>query len=96
MKRLGGGIKISTEVKNVPTGNGLGTSSILGAAIVKCLYQFLGITYTEDDVYRSVLLMEQLMNTGGGWQDQVGGATNGVKLITSEKGMYQKLSVEQI
>ena len=25
------------------------------------------------------------MSTGGGWQDQVGGLTNGIKLITKEQ-----------
>ena len=96
LKRLGSGFKITTNVKDVPTGNGLGTSSILSAAVVKCLYEFLGIEFNDNDVYQSVLLMEQLMNTGGGWQDQVGGATNGVKLITSEKGLCQKLNVEHL
>ena len=96
LKRLGSGFKITTNVKDVPTGNGLGTSSILSAAVVKCLYEFLGIKFNDSDVYQSVLLMEQLMNTGGGWQDQVGGATNGVKLITSEKGLCQKLNVEHL
>ena len=34
------------------------------------------------------------MSTGGGWQDQVGGLTGGVKYITSRPGMKQKLRVE--
>ena len=43
-----------------------------------------------------VLVMEQIMSTGGGWQDQVGGVTNGIKYITSKPGLDQKLRVEHI
>ena len=40
--------------------------------------------------------MEQLMSTGGGWQDQVGGLTNGIKLITTKPGMVQKIKCVKI
>jgi galactokinase/mevalonate kinase-like predicted kinase len=33
--------------------------------------------------------MEQLMTTGGGWQDQIGGVVGGVKHITTEPGWFQ-------
>ncbi len=36
------------------------------------------------------------MSTGGGWQDQVGGLTGGIKYITSRPGMKQKLKVEYL
>lgn len=36
------------------------------------------------------------MSTGGGWQDQVGGLTGGVKYITSRPGMKQHLNVEYL
>ena len=40
--------------------------------------------------------LEQIMSTGGGWQDQVGGLTGGIKYITSRTGMKQKLKVEYL
>lgn len=40
--------------------------------------------------------MEQIMSTGGGWQDQVGGVTNGIKFITSRPGIRQELTVEHV
>ena len=43
-----------------------------------------------------MLVMEQIMSTGGGWQDQVGGVTNGIKYITSKPGLDQQLRVEHI
>lgn len=96
LTRLGGGIWMDTEVTGVPKGSGLGTSSILAAACVKALFQFLDIEHTEDDLYSHVLCMEQIMSTGGGWQDQVGGVTDGIKYITSRPGLHQSLKVEHI
>lgn len=34
------------------------------------------------------------MSTGGGWQDQVGGITPGIKYITTEPGISQEIKVE--
>lgn len=93
LSRLGGGFVMHSEVTNVPKGSGLGTSSILSAACVKAVFEFMGIAYTEDDLYSHVLAMEQIMSTGGGWQDQAGGVTPGLKFITSNPGVEQKIRV---
>ena len=45
-------------------------------------------------IYAQVFLVEQLMNTGGGWQDQVGGLTPGIKYFTAGPGGYQKINVD--
>ena len=94
--RLGGGFRMDTEVTGVPKGSGLGTSSILAAACVKCIFEFLNIPYTEHDLYSYVLCMEQIMSTGGGWQDQVGGLTDGLKYITSRPGLNQAIDVKYV
>ncbi len=96
LSRLGGGFEMHSEVTNVPKGSGLGTSSILSAACVKAVFEFMGMNYYEDDLYSHVLAMEQIMSTGGGWQDQVGGVTNGIKFITSYPGINQVVDVEHI
>lgn len=96
LERLGGGFELHSEVTNVPKGSGLGTSSILSAACVKAVFEFLGIPYTESELYSHVLAMEQIMSTGGGWQDQVGGVTKGIKFITSRPGIRQELTVEHV
>lgn len=96
LDRLGGGFVMNSEVTNVPKGSGLGTSSILSAACVKAVFDFMGIAYTEEDLYSHVLAMEQIMSTGGGWQDQAGGITPGLKYITSMKGIEQKLNVVHV
>ena len=96
LQRLGGGFVMHSEVTNVPKGSGLGTSSILSAACVKAVFEFMGIAYTEEDLYSHVLAMEQIMSTGGGWQDQVGGVTPGMKYITSMPGIDQQLKVSHV
>ena len=96
LRRLGGGFVMHSEVTDVPKGSGLGTSSILSAACVKAVFEFTGIEFTEEDLYAHVLAMEQIMSTGGGWQDQVGGITSGLKYITSMPGLQQQLQVAHI
>lgn len=96
LRRLGGGFVMHSEVTNVPKGSGLGTSSILASACVKALFEFVGIAYTEDSLYQHVLVMEQIMSTGGGWQDQVGGLTAGIKYITSKPGILQDIRVSHV
>lgn len=94
-KSIGGGLEIVTSV-DVPKGSGLGTSSILAAAVLKGVNEILGIEPDEEMIYAQVFLVEQLMNTGGGWQDQVGGFTSGIKYFTAEPGPYQKIQIERL
>ena len=81
---------------DVPMGSGLGTSSILAGGLVKALWQLMGTQWTDEDLFNQVLAVEQMLTSGGGWQDQVGGIVPGWKLTTTEPGMPQRFSVEQI
>ena len=90
-RRLGGGLYLSTCVRDSPRGSGLGTSSILAGACVKAIYELLGIEADDGALYDSVMSLEQIMSTGGGWQDQVGGLTPGIKLISTAAGITQKI-----
>lgn len=86
------GLKIETWA-NVPRGSGLGTSSILAAAVVKGLLQITDGDDSNENVARLVLVLEQLMGTGGGWQDQIGGLYPGIKYTTSFPGVPLRLQV---
>ncbi|XP_022974848.1 bifunctional fucokinase/fucose pyrophosphorylase-like isoform X1 [Cucurbita maxima] len=86
------GLKIKTWA-NVPRGSGLGTSSILAAAVVKGLLQISDGDESNENVARLVLVLEQLMGTGGGWQDQIGGLYPGIKFTTSFPGIPLRLQV---
>jgi len=85
---LGGGLDI-TLFSALPKGSGLGTSSVLGAAVLACLARVVGEPIDTDTLIARTSLLEQLMTTGGGWQDQVGGITRGVKLIRTQPGPDQ-------
>ena len=76
------GVRLKTW-SNVPKGSGLGTSSILGAAVLMALDRLAGRPHDDIAVTHAVLLLEQRMTTGGGWQDQVGGLVPGIKTISS-------------
>ena len=43
-----------------------------------------------------VLHLEQLLTTGGGWQDQCGGLYGGVKISQSHKGLPVKILTKQL
>ena len=78
LRARGGGIEIESWSR-LPQGSGLGTSSILAAALVACVSSALGVRRDASDLTHAVLQVEQLLTTGGGWQDQVGGILPGVK-----------------
>ncbi|KAF5204955.1 Bifunctional fucokinase/fucose pyrophosphorylase [Thalictrum thalictroides] len=86
------GLKIKTWA-NVPRGSGLGTSSILAAAVVKGLLQIMEGDESNENVARLVLVLEQIMGTGGGWQDQIGGLYPGIKFTSSFPGIPLRLQV---
>ena len=77
---------------NLPKGSGMGTSSILGAAVIAALTRSRDI----DEIGRLTLKLEKAMNTGGGWQDQFGGLAGGVKTLRSSPGESQSVKVESL
>ncbi len=88
LKAFGGGIELSL-VAAVPKGSGLGTSSILAATILGVLSELCGLDWDEVEIIRRTLALEQMLTTGGGWQDQVGGILRGVKLTRTQPGLDQ-------
>jgi len=93
--RIGGGLSLTTSVQ-VPKGSGLGTSSLVIAACIKACAELFGEKADPDYIYAHTFLTEQLMTTGGGWQDQVAGYTKGLKLIKSRPGEYQQIEIEPV
>ncbi|MHB1455119.1 MAG: fucose pyrophosphorylase domain-containing protein [Saccharofermentanales bacterium] len=96
LDQLGGGIYLSTCVKGVPRGSGLGTSSILAGACVKGIFEFFGEQISDNELYYRVLCLEQMMSTGGGWQDQVGGLAPGIKMVSTQSGVKQVVQCESL
>jgi len=92
LKEFGGGLDL-TFFSAVPKGSGLGTSSILGSAVLACLGRVAGKRIPNETLIERTSLLEQIMTSGGGWQDQVGGITPGVKLIRTRPGADQTPSL---
>ena len=88
LEAFGGGLDISLLCA-VPKGSGLGTSSILAATLIQGLASACGLPWDRLDVYRKVLALEQMLTSGGGWQDQAGVLFPGLKLIETEPGHAQ-------
>ncbi len=88
LKKYGGGIDL-TLFSALPAGSGLGASSILGAATIAALSRTFGLKVSQADLFQRTSYLEQLMTTGGGWQDQIGGVVGGVKLIQTPAGYDQ-------
>ena len=61
----------------------MGTSSILAGAVISACWSAVGLKYSRSDLVHAVLVVEQLLTTGGGWQDQVGGLHPGINLGVS-------------
>lgn len=79
-----------TLLSAVPAGSGLGTSSILAATVLAALSDFCSLAWDKSEIGRRTLVLEQLLTTGGGWQDQYGGILGGVKLLQTEPGFAQR------
>ncbi len=86
----------------LPQGSGMGSSSILAGCALASLCGCLGLSFNEDKEFnegltQAVLLLEQLLTTGGGWQDQVGGLYGGLKLGVSEiNTIPMRVNVKQV
>ena len=96
LDRIGSGFIIRSELIDTPKGSGLGVTSILALACIKAIYEFFGIEYDKNNLYNEVLAIEQIMTTGGGWQDQVGGGSRGINIISTEPGIHQKINVKKL
>lgn len=94
-RMIGGGLSMATFV-DIPKGSGLGTSSILAAGCLKAVNEIFGLDTSEKCIYAQVFAVEQLMSTGGGWQDQVGGFTPGIKFFQSHPGAYQDIKIDYL
>jgi galactokinase/mevalonate kinase-like predicted kinase len=85
---FGGGLEVSL-LAAIPKGSGLGTSSILGATMLGALADVCGLGWSKMDLVKQTLALEQLLTTGGGWQDQAGGLFPGVKLLSTGSELDQ-------
>ena len=88
LEAFGCGIEL-TLLSAIPAGSGLGTSSILAATVLGAVNDFCSLAWDKNEIGHRTLVLEQLLTTGGGWQDQFGGVLGGVKLLDTQRGFDQ-------
>ncbi|ESO90992.1 hypothetical protein LOTGIDRAFT_217536 [Lottia gigantea] len=94
-KNYGGGFEIESW-SNLPQGSGLGTSSILSGSVLAALLRAAGKTTTAESLIHAILYLEQLLTTGGGWQDQVGGLMGGFNYAHSPAKLPLEVLTEKL
>jgi galactokinase/mevalonate kinase-like predicted kinase len=86
------GVSISFS-SSVPKGSGLGTSSILSAALCAACYALQGKyspdLLTKHAIAAATLCVEHAIGSGGGWQDQYGALFPGLKSLSTAAGNIQ-------
>jgi fucokinase len=80
-----------TTFSSAPVGSGLGSSSILIGVIIAAVHHFLSVGRRDlEEICEHVLMVEEKMGIGGGWQDPMGGMFGGVKLGVTGRGGISK------
>lgn len=95
LRAFGCGIEV-TLLSAIPAGSGLGTSSLLASTVLGALSDFCGLGWDKTEIGHRTLVLEQLLTTGGGWQDQYGGLLPGIKLLQTERGFGQSPDVRYL
>ncbi|XP_047135189.1 L-fucose kinase isoform X1 [Hydra vulgaris] len=94
-RQHGGGFVLQTW-SDLPHGSGLGASSILAGVVIAAMWTVTGLSYDVESVLHAVLYLEQMLTTGGGWQDQVGGLYPSVKVGSSKCELPLQVKVEEV
>jgi fucokinase len=82
-ERYDGGFEVHSSA-DVPYGSGLGTSSILAGVVMGAVLRAAGRTADVTSLVHAVMVVEQMLTCGGGWQDNVGGLAPGFKIARSK------------
>ncbi|MFM8982505.1 MAG: bifunctional fucokinase/L-fucose-1-P-guanylyltransferase, partial [Spartobacteria bacterium] len=57
------------------------------------LSEVCGLGWDHSEITSRTLVLEQLLTTGGGWQDQAGGIHHGLKMVETTPGLVQRAAV---
>ena len=83
---------VSTSL--LPQGSGMGTSSILAGCVLASISQCRGVSIPMTRLIHMVLELEQLLTTGGGFQDQANGLVGGIKRVTCSAGAVNPVRIQ--
>ena len=94
-RKIGGTLELHTWT-NLPHGSGLGTSSILIGCVLTAIWNLMKVKASSKDIIYSILLVEQLMTTAGGWQDQCGGCLGGFRLTRCKQNLPLEIEMNHL
>jgi galactokinase/mevalonate kinase-like predicted kinase len=57
--------------------------------VLGAVSDFCSLAWDKAEIGKRTLILEQLLTTGGGWQDQFGGVLGGIKLLETQRGFEQ-------
>lgn len=89
------GLQITTN-SLLPTGSGMGGSSVLAAVIIQAIVTRMGKTLSLENLHYLVSQTEQILTTGGGWQDQIGAMYGGFKFAYCNPGIPMQVTVRTL
>ncbi|CAM9157891.1 unnamed protein product [Choristocarpus tenellus] len=90
-----GGLRVTSR-SMLPQGSGMGTSSILAGALLSSVCIVAGRPMSRSSLLHAVLKVEQMMTSGGGYQDQVGGLIGGAKISRTGRGLPLEILTEVV
>ena len=68
----------------------------MAGVILAALLRATSRTASMDSLIHAVLIVEQMLTTGGGWQDNAGGLLPGFKMTRSKASLPLKVEVETL
>jgi len=83
-------------INSIPHGSGLGGSGILVGTALAGIFSYFNIEFTKEKLLNYTLEIEQLMGSGGGWQDLGGALWPGIKLIKTSPDKPGQYSVSYL
>jgi len=92
---VGGGLEVAC-ISDLPAGSGMGGSSIVAAVVVQSLVDLLCIKTSKNNLIDLVTQVEQVLSSGGGWQDQIGSIFGGFKIGRSLPKLPLQVSVQEL
>jgi galactokinase/mevalonate kinase-like predicted kinase len=69
---------------------------VLAGTILAALERFYGRPALREELFLQVLEVEQMLTTGGGWQDQIGGLAGGLKYVESRPALKPRPVIRQL
>lgn len=89
------GVRLTVDTP-FPIGTGLGTSCIIGASALVCLYRLAGIEVDYKQICLLTTYLEHVAKIYGGMQDQVAGLFGGANLVEWGPKDLTRLEIERV